>query len=153
MYIWGQYSPRRGGSNPPGEKFFTVSIFRKNVSKYAKLIVEPYICDNLNHNYRFFLFLIKKFWNSFNQKIVCKATDWFLSYFNLIFSFSIMLEVSEIYLILRYDCERLSNGMRRMVPFHNFDEQLDGFAPHLTSLVSGLHYASRPSGFSLRDQP
>ena len=53
----------------------------------------------------------------------------------------------------RYDCERLSNGLRRMIPFHNFEEKLDGFAPHLTSLISGLHYASRPSGFSLRDLP
>jgi len=53
----------------------------------------------------------------------------------------------------RYDCERLSNGLNRMVPFHNFEEKLEGFAPHLTSLVSGLHYASRPTGFSLRDLP
>ncbi|XP_054706209.1 hemocyanin G chain-like [Uloborus diversus] len=51
----------------------------------------------------------------------------------------------------RYDCERLSNGLQRMVPFHNFEERLEGYAPHLTSLVSGLHYASRPQGFSLRD--
>lgn len=38
-----------------------------------------------------------------------------------------------------------------MVAFHNFEEKLEGYAPHLTSLVSGLHYASRPQGFSLRD--
>lgn len=38
-----------------------------------------------------------------------------------------------------------------MVAFHNFEEHLDGYAPHLTSLVSGLHYASRPQGFSLQD--
>ena len=38
-----------------------------------------------------------------------------------------------------------------MVAFHNFEEKLDGYAPHLTSLVSGLHYASRPQGFSLHD--
>nr|CAC44749.1 hemocyanin subunit 1 [Cupiennius salei] len=51
----------------------------------------------------------------------------------------------------RYDCERLCNGLNRMVPFHNFEEKLEGYAPHLTSLISGLHYASRPEGFSLRD--
>ena len=28
------------GSNPPGEKFFTVGIFRKNTSKHAKQMVE-----------------------------------------------------------------------------------------------------------------
>ena len=59
--IYGDNTPPAGGEvTPPGEKFFTVSIFRKNVSKYVKLMVEPYICDNLNHNYRFFSFLTKK---------------------------------------------------------------------------------------------
>lgn len=38
-----------------------------------------------------------------------------------------------------------------MIPFQNFREQLEGYAPHLTSLVSGRHYGSRPSGLSLRD--
>ena len=38
-----------------------------------------------------------------------------------------------------------------MIPFHNFEEKLEGYAPHLTSLVSGLHYASRPEGTSLQD--
>nr|CCA94928.1 hemocyanin subunit g [Mastigoproctus giganteus] len=51
----------------------------------------------------------------------------------------------------RYDCERLSNGMNRMIPFHNFEEKLEGYAPHLISLVSGLQYGARPQGFSLRD--
>ncbi|CAL1261552.1 unnamed protein product [Larinioides sclopetarius] len=51
----------------------------------------------------------------------------------------------------RYDCERLSNGMRRMIPFHNFAEELEGYSAHLTSLVSGLQYASRPEGFRLID--
>ena len=56
--------PRRGESNPPppGEKFFTVGIFRKNTSKYAELMVEPYICDSLNQVYHFFFI--------FNQKNV-----------------------------------------------------------------------------------
>ena len=31
---------------PSGEKFFTDGIFRKNTSKYAKLMVEAYISDN-----------------------------------------------------------------------------------------------------------
>nr|CAA34643.1 hemocyanin e [Aphonopelma sp.]CAA34772.1 unnamed protein product [Aphonopelma sp.] len=51
----------------------------------------------------------------------------------------------------RYDCERLSNGMRRMIPFSNFDEKLEGYSAHLTSLVSGLPYAFRPDGLCLHD--
>ena len=45
-----------GGSNlpPPAGKTFTVFIFRKNTSNHAKLMVELYICDNLNKLYRFF---------------------------------------------------------------------------------------------------
>ncbi|GBO02665.1 Hemocyanin F chain, partial [Araneus ventricosus] len=50
-----------------------------------------------------------------------------------------------------YDCERLSAGLRRTSPFHNFDEKLEGYSPHLTSLVSGHHYANRPSGLRLHD--
>ena len=53
--------PQGGGVTPPGEKFFTVNVFRKNISKHSILMVEPYICDNLNQTYRFFLFLRKKF--------------------------------------------------------------------------------------------
>ena len=49
-----------GAILPPRENFFTVSISRKNVSKYAKLMLESYICGNLNHNHRFFSFLRKK---------------------------------------------------------------------------------------------
>ena len=45
-----------------GEKFFTVGIFRKDTFKYAKVMVEPYICGNLNQIYRFFFsFLTKMF--------------------------------------------------------------------------------------------
>nr|CAZ66714.1 hemocyanin subunit 3c [Pandinus imperator] len=51
----------------------------------------------------------------------------------------------------RYDCERLSNDLPRMIPFHNFDEPLDGYSPHLFSCINGLPYASRPSGLTLRD--
>uniref|UniRef100_A0A1W7RAG7 Hemocyanin subunit 2 n=1 Tax=Hadrurus spadix TaxID=141984 RepID=A0A1W7RAG7_9SCOR len=53
----------------------------------------------------------------------------------------------------RYDCDRLSVGLPRMRPFHNFEEGLEGYSPHLTSLISGLGYASRPAGLSMRDLP
>ena len=33
---------------PLGEKFCTVGIFRKNTSKYTDLMIEPYICNDLN---------------------------------------------------------------------------------------------------------
>ena len=32
----------------PGKKSLATSIFRKDTSKYAKLMLEPYICDILN---------------------------------------------------------------------------------------------------------
>uniref|UniRef100_A0A1E1WVS7 Putative hemocyanin subunit n=1 Tax=Tityus obscurus TaxID=1221240 RepID=A0A1E1WVS7_TITOB len=51
----------------------------------------------------------------------------------------------------RYDCERLSNGLNRMIPFHNFDEELEGYAPHLSHLSSGRYYAPRPAGLRLSD--
>nr|CCA94920.1 hemocyanin subunit f [Euphrynichus bacillifer] len=51
----------------------------------------------------------------------------------------------------RYDCERLSTELRRMIPFHDFHQKLEGYAPHLTSLISGLNYASRPTGLSMSD--
>ena len=42
---WGE------GASPSEEKFITVGIFRKNASKPTKLMVEPYICDNLTQIY------------------------------------------------------------------------------------------------------
>nr|P02241.3 RecName: Full=Hemocyanin D chain; Short=HcD [Aphonopelma sp.]CAB89499.1 hemocyanin subunit d [Aphonopelma californicum (nom. dub.)] len=51
----------------------------------------------------------------------------------------------------RYDCERLSVGLQRMIPFQNLDDELEGYSPHLRSLVSGLSYGSRPAGMHLRD--
>ena len=45
-----------GGITPPEEKIFTIGIFRKITSKYAKLMVEPHICDNLKKNSDFFIF-------------------------------------------------------------------------------------------------
>ena len=57
MYI------KKSGVTPldffPRELFFSIDI-RKNASKYAKLMVEAYICHNLNQIHRFFLFLTKK---------------------------------------------------------------------------------------------
>nr|P14750.3 RecName: Full=Hemocyanin A chain; Short=HcA [Aphonopelma sp.]CAA34771.1 unnamed protein product [Aphonopelma sp.] len=51
----------------------------------------------------------------------------------------------------RYDCERLSNGLNRMIPFHNFNEPLGGYAAHLTHVASGRHYAQRPDGLAMHD--
>lgn len=51
----------------------------------------------------------------------------------------------------RYDCERLSNDMPRMEPFHNFHSPLEGYSSHLTSLINGLSYPSRPAGLKLQD--
>ena len=60
--MWEQFSPRREGSNPLlEEKLFNDGVFRKNSSKYAKLMVELYACDNLNQIYHFFSFLTKRF--------------------------------------------------------------------------------------------
>ena len=56
----GAILPQRWGSNPPGKKFFTVDIFRKNTSKCVKLMVEPYICDNLNKIFGFLSFFNNK---------------------------------------------------------------------------------------------
>ena len=57
-----------GGKYPPGAGIFTVVFFWKNTSNYAKLIVEPYICDNLNKIYRLFpLLTTKKIWDSFRN--------------------------------------------------------------------------------------
>ncbi|XP_054709528.1 hemocyanin A chain-like [Uloborus diversus] len=51
----------------------------------------------------------------------------------------------------RYDCERLSNGLNRMVAFHNFEEPLEGYAAHLTHIASGRYYAARPNGLAMHD--
>ena len=41
----------------PEKKFFNIDISWKNVSNYGKLMVEQYVCDDLNQTYRFFSFL------------------------------------------------------------------------------------------------
>ncbi|XP_067128110.1 hemocyanin A chain-like [Centruroides vittatus] len=51
----------------------------------------------------------------------------------------------------RYDCERLSNDLNRMVPFHNFKEFLEGYDPHLAHLASGRYYAFRPEEMAMSD--
>ena len=61
----GRILPRmggEGGNKPPGggELFYRWYI-KKDTSKYAKLMVEPYICDNLHQIYRFFSFLTNNF--------------------------------------------------------------------------------------------
>uniref|UniRef100_A0A2L2Y4P5 Hemocyanin subunit B n=1 Tax=Parasteatoda tepidariorum TaxID=114398 RepID=A0A2L2Y4P5_PARTP len=53
----------------------------------------------------------------------------------------------------RYDCERLSNHMPQMIPFHNFHDGLEGYSAHLTSNINGLPYSSRNSGRQLADLP
>ena len=60
LYIWGQYFTHKGEGNPQGRIFFTVGIFKKNILKYAKLMFEPYISDNLNQIYHFFLSYFKR---------------------------------------------------------------------------------------------
>ena len=50
-----------GGIHPsPRENSFTIGIFKRITSKYAKLMIELYICDNLNQTYRFLSLLTKK---------------------------------------------------------------------------------------------
>ena len=52
---------RRRVEVPSSEKkIFNIGIISKNTSKYGKLMVEPYFCDNLNHNYGFFFIFNKK---------------------------------------------------------------------------------------------
>ena len=63
----GQYSLVGEEVTPRGREFFTIGIFRKNTSKYSKLMVETDVCHYLNQNYRCFSFLTKKFWNSFRN--------------------------------------------------------------------------------------
>ena len=60
MHVWGDTAPVGGKVTTPENFFFNIDIFRKNTSEYAKLMVEPCICDNLNHNYNFFFIFNKK---------------------------------------------------------------------------------------------
>ena len=44
---------------PSAEKIFNIGIFRKNASKYTKVMVAQDVWDNLNQIYRLFSFLTK----------------------------------------------------------------------------------------------
>ena len=60
MHTRGQLLPLTvgGRSKPsPGKTFFTVGIFRKNTSKYAKQMVEQYARDILKPNLPMFFIL------------------------------------------------------------------------------------------------
>nr|CCA94916.1 hemocyanin subunit b [Euphrynichus bacillifer] len=51
----------------------------------------------------------------------------------------------------RYDCERLSNNLPKMRPFHNFHEPMEGYSAHLIAIINGQPYATRTEGMTLRD--
>ena len=54
-------SPRRGEVPFSKMKIFNIDIFfRKNASKYPKLMIEPYAWGNLNQIYRLFFIFSKK---------------------------------------------------------------------------------------------
>ena len=53
-YTCWQYSSLREGCNCSGGEIFFYRWYFQKEHEYAKLMVEPYICDNLNHIYRFF---------------------------------------------------------------------------------------------------
>ncbi|GFR21773.1 hemocyanin F chain, partial [Trichonephila clavata] len=51
-----------------------------------------------------------------------------------------------------YDCERLGLGLQRVIPYHNFDEKIGGYASHLVSFINDSKmFASRPAGLILQD--
>ena len=48
FFIHENNTPPLGGWSKPPEGKISGDIFRKNTSKYAKIMAELYICDNLN---------------------------------------------------------------------------------------------------------
>ena len=67
-----------GGSYSQGENVFTVDIFIKNTSKYAKVMVESCTRCKLNQIHRDLLILTKNFFKFIlSKKIVWKVTDLF----------------------------------------------------------------------------
>ena len=100
MYNFGMNrgnTPLAGRGPLGGEKIFTVGIFRKNASKYAKLIVEPYICENLNQIYRFFPFIPKNFQIHLVKKSSArKQTDFFRTCVIKFSCFFLLLHYSSI---------------------------------------------------------
>ena len=66
------------------ERNFIIRIFRKNDSKYTKLMFKSCVCGNFNQIYLFSLFSQKKNWNEchlkMSQKIDCRKNNWFFLY-------------------------------------------------------------------------
>lgn len=56
-------------------------------------------------------------------------------------------------MVARYNCERLSNSMNRVLPLQDYQRKLLGYFPHMTSQVTGVHIGSRPEGLRMRDTP
>ena len=66
-------SPVEGKYPPWGRGLFNFVIFRKNASNYAKLIVEPYVCDNLSHTVKTGFLILR-------QKRLFLGTSWAQNY-------------------------------------------------------------------------
>lgn len=56
-------------------------------------------------------------------------------------------------MVARYNCERLSSGLDRVLPLQEYEKKLVGYFPHMTSQVTGVHLSSRSEGTYLRDTP
>ncbi|GFU41367.1 hemocyanin F chain [Trichonephila clavipes] len=55
-------------------------------------------------------------------------------------------------MLARYDCDRLGLGLQRVIPYHNFDQKIGGYASHLASVINDSKiFASRPAGLILQD--
>ncbi|GFW91446.1 hemocyanin F chain [Trichonephila clavipes] len=55
-------------------------------------------------------------------------------------------------MLARYDCERLGLGLQRVIPYHNFDQKIGGYASHLVSVINdSMMFASRPAGLTMQD--
>ena len=70
MYM-GENTPHHREVHLQVEKFFKIDLLGKNVTKYAKLLVEPHVWDNLKPNLPFlffFSFLTKQNNNNNNNK-------------------------------------------------------------------------------------
>ena len=77
----------------PGEKFFNTGIFRMKASKYAKLIIKPYVCVNLNKIYRFLFsfFTKKKNWKEYNLEILQKIIWEKMFFFPYIYNSTLLI--------------------------------------------------------------
>ena len=52
--------PQEGSNSLQGRNFLPLLFSERSPKKYAKLMVEAYICDNLNKIYKFYLIFSKK---------------------------------------------------------------------------------------------